>query len=190
MTAVVLQLPRLGSGLLSSFVNCGGLNKLHSMGVSHTFISWSIYYTGGAVNTARAFGPAVVTGFPYGTQWVVRMPPFTTYPLTSRITSVLGWSMLGVIPGNRVLHNPEAVRYRLGYTSTAATDNNGYTTAGITGLSTRIKPLRIRECLLRTRSLPYDREPPASDESPMTIMNKRLQMQKNLELRPAEAPTR
>jgi aquaporin related protein len=31
---------------------------------------WTIYYTGGAVNTARAFGPAVVTGFPYGTQWV------------------------------------------------------------------------------------------------------------------------
>jgi len=31
---------------------------------------WTIYYTGGAVNTARAFGPAVVTGFPYGAQWV------------------------------------------------------------------------------------------------------------------------
>jgi glycerol uptake facilitator-like aquaporin len=33
---------------------------------------FSVYYTGGALNTARAFGPAAVTGFPHGTHWVVR----------------------------------------------------------------------------------------------------------------------
>jgi aquaporin related protein len=52
--------------------------------------SWTIYYTGGAVNTARAFGPAVVTGFPYGTQWVVRIPSFTPPPtLTSLLSTGL-----------------------------------------------------------------------------------------------------
>ena len=52
--------------------------------------SWSIFYTGGALNTARAFGPAVVTGFPYGSQWVVCMPSsITPCFLTSRISTGL-----------------------------------------------------------------------------------------------------
>jgi len=36
---------------------------------------WSINYTGGAVNTARAFGPAVVTGFPYNGHWIYWLGP-------------------------------------------------------------------------------------------------------------------
>lgn len=33
---------------------------------------FAVPYTGAAVNTARAFGPAAVTGFPYDSQWIVR----------------------------------------------------------------------------------------------------------------------
>lgn len=63
------------------------------------------------MNTARAFGPAVVTGFPFGTHWVVRAYPFAT-PQFSYIGLVLGWAMLGVVPGVGVLHDSQAVRFR------------------------------------------------------------------------------
>ncbi|EKM57805.1 uncharacterized protein PHACADRAFT_89277 [Phanerochaete carnosa HHB-10118-sp] len=36
---------------------------------------FSVYYTGGALNTARAFGPAVVTGFPHGSHWIYWVGP-------------------------------------------------------------------------------------------------------------------
>ncbi|TFK50395.1 aquaporin-like protein [Heliocybe sulcata] len=50
---------------------------------------WSVYYTGGSVNTARAFGPAVVTGFPDGHHWVYWVGPFLGSLLASLFYAIL-----------------------------------------------------------------------------------------------------
>ena len=110
--------------------------------------------------------------------------------LTSRIVSVLGWSVPGLLPRDSVLRDLETVRYSLGYTSSIFIITDRYITAGTTGLSTPVKLSQIRKCLLQTQSLPYVREPPASDGSPTTILNIHLRMQKNPEPRSTEAPAR
>ena len=93
------------------------------------------------MNTARAFGPAVVTGFPYGTHWVVRVS-LPCCLSTSRIGSVLGWSMPGVIPGIGVLCDLEAVRCQI--ISSRVICNDGCSSvAGTTGSSTRTKRSRM-----------------------------------------------
>lgn len=107
---------------------------------------------------------------------------FHNAPFTSRFGTVLGRSMPGVIPGDSILRGPETVRYRIGFVFCVIANGNFHIVAGITGLSTRVKPSRIQTCPLQIQSLPYDREPQASDGNPTTLTNRHLQTQKNLEL--------
>ena len=37
--------------------------------------SFAVPYTGAGMNTARSFGPAAVTGFPFSSQWIVSLLP-------------------------------------------------------------------------------------------------------------------
>ncbi|KAI0358198.1 aquaporin-like protein [Trametes cingulata] len=50
---------------------------------------WAVYYTGASMNTARAFGPAVVTGFPYHYHWIYWVGPFLGSLLGSAIYTIL-----------------------------------------------------------------------------------------------------
>ncbi|KAI0784547.1 aquaporin-like protein [Abortiporus biennis] len=54
--------------------------------VCHLF---AINFTGCGMNTARAFGPAAVTGFPYGSQWVYWVGPFIGSLLAAGFYTVL-----------------------------------------------------------------------------------------------------
>ena len=49
------------------------------------------------MNTARSFGPAVVTGFPFGTQWIVRLLSLNCaffYELIQTLAHSIGWGLL------------------------------------------------------------------------------------------------
>ncbi|KZT74520.1 aquaporin-like protein [Daedalea quercina L-15889] len=54
---------------------------------------WAVYYTGAGMNVARAFGPAAVSGFPYGTQWV--------YWVGDGLGSLLGAALYIILKQNR-----------------------------------------------------------------------------------------
>ncbi|KAI9057320.1 aquaporin-like protein [Trametes sanguinea] len=50
---------------------------------------WAVYYTGAGMNTARSFGPAVVTGFPYDSHWIYWLGPFLGSLLGSGFYTIL-----------------------------------------------------------------------------------------------------
>ncbi|KAL0945459.1 hypothetical protein HGRIS_000949 [Hohenbuehelia grisea] len=50
---------------------------------------FAVYYTGAGMNTARSFGPAVVSGFPDGHHWVYWIGPFLGSLLGSAFYSTL-----------------------------------------------------------------------------------------------------
>ena len=73
-----------------------------------TTYRFAVFYTGASMNTARAFGPAVVTGFSFpghSKHWVVRLvlakqsfsPTFFCLP-------VLGWSVSGISTRGSLLY--------------------------------------------------------------------------------------
>ncbi|KDQ24900.1 hypothetical protein PLEOSDRAFT_1078869 [Pleurotus ostreatus PC15] len=62
------------------------------IGIGLTLFSghlFAVYYTGAAMNTARSFGPAVVTGFPDSHHWVYWLGPF--------LGSLLGSAFYGLL---------------------------------------------------------------------------------------------
>ncbi|KAI0247033.1 aquaporin-like protein [Lactifluus subvellereus] len=55
------------------------LTPFAPIGVGLTLFACHLFavpYTGAAMNTARAFGPAAVTGFPYDSHWIYWLGPF------------------------------------------------------------------------------------------------------------------
>lgn len=62
------------------------------------------------MNTARAFGPAAVTGFPHGTHWVVRLFPRCQVLALLILSSVVGWTLPRLLLGCSILLDSETVR--------------------------------------------------------------------------------
>ncbi|KAF9524741.1 aquaporin-like protein [Crepidotus variabilis] len=73
---------------------------------------FALTYTGASMNTARAFGPAVVSGFPYRNHWVYWLGPF--------LGSLLGFALFTLVKRYRkwtINHGEQATDY--------AYNNNG-----------------------------------------------------------------
>ncbi|KAG8212946.1 hypothetical protein J3R82DRAFT_11310 [Butyriboletus roseoflavus] len=80
-------------------------------------VRFAVFYTGASMNTARAFGPAVVTGFSFpghSQHWVVRFVtarPYVVISPTFVRFSVLGWSVSGLFAWSSLLYITEVVSH-------------------------------------------------------------------------------
>ena len=68
---------RGADALRLSSVSPGFLERHHAFLDQGNFVRFAVPYTGAAMNTARAFGPAVVSGFPNDSHWIVSRVFFT-----------------------------------------------------------------------------------------------------------------
>ncbi|KAI0635863.1 aquaporin-like protein [Trametes polyzona] len=103
---------------------------------------WAVFYTGAGMNTARAFGPAVVTGFPYDSHWVYWLGPFLGSLLGSAFYTLLKhvkyWRFnpgqdtvdFRESPGDPVHHVKSAVRRSLSSASRSGRARSGSRSEG------------------------------------------------------------
>ncbi|KAF8622010.1 hypothetical protein AX15_007364 [Amanita polypyramis BW_CC] len=80
------------------------------VGIGLTLFSghlFATYYTGAAMNSARSFGPAVVTGFPYHNHWVYWVGPALGSFLGAALYAMIKHFRYWTLNPDQDTHHPE-----------------------------------------------------------------------------------
>ncbi|KZP22613.1 aquaporin-like protein [Athelia psychrophila] len=98
---------------------------------------WAVFYTGACMNTARAFGPAAVTGFPYTHHWVYWVGPFLGSVLGATFYNLLRhYRYWNFAPGEATVDNGNASGAPLaGGNNHAISGTDGYNDRNAAGTS-------------------------------------------------------